>query len=175
MNKATLIVGIILLSLIAFATINLIQDFSTGEEMDYYLLKETTDAAMLDALDYNFYSESGSVRMDKEKFVESFLRRFANNVKQNRQYSLSFYDINETPPKVSVEVNASTNVTATSAASKADLKNSTGKGYNKNNDTGVYDVTTRYNAALETTYLKDGFTSLGILNKTLDAKEDKKK
>ena len=153
MNKAMLAVGIIFLALIAFGLINVIQDFSTGQELDYYLLKETTDAAMTDALDYAFYAESGSIRMDKEKFVESFLRRFANNVTQSKEYAISFYDINETPPKVSVKIDAATVVGGT--------------------DTGNFDITTKYDALLETKYLEDTLSTWQIKQKELDAKSAK--
>ena len=46
MNKGMLTVGIILLSLIALLLINVLTNFSTGSELDYYLVKETADAAM---------------------------------------------------------------------------------------------------------------------------------
>ena len=48
------------------------------------------------------------VRIDKEKFVESFVRRFSENVSNSRTYDIGFYDINETPPKVSVLVQSET-------------------------------------------------------------------
>ena len=104
MNKGMLAVGIIFLALLAFATINLIQDFSTGQELDYYLLKETTDAAMVDALDFDFYAESGSIRMDKEKFVESFLRRLSEDINNNKSYEVTIQEVIEYPPKVSVRI-----------------------------------------------------------------------
>ena len=65
MNKAMLTVGIILLSIIALGVINLIQNYTTGQELDYYLLKETTEAAIEDAIDTNYYREAGTIRMDK--------------------------------------------------------------------------------------------------------------
>ena len=54
MNKGMLTVGIILLSLIALLLVNVLTNYSTGKELDYYLVKETTDAAMEDALDLLF-------------------------------------------------------------------------------------------------------------------------
>ncbi len=108
MNKGMLTVGIILLALIALLLINVISNYSTGSELDYYLVKETTDAAMEDALDIGYYRLNGLIRIDKEKFVESFLRRFADSVDNTRGYTVSFYDINEVPPKVSVKVDSNT-------------------------------------------------------------------
>ena len=108
MNKAILSVGIILLSAMAFVLINLITSANTGSELDYYLVKETTEAAMLDARDFNYYSVNGVIRMDSDKFVESFLRRFAESVDNTREYDVRFYDLNEVPPKVSVKVDSLT-------------------------------------------------------------------
>ena len=46
--------------------------------------------------------------MDKEKFVEGFIRRFAQSVNNDRDYLIEFYDINETPPKASIRVGSKT-------------------------------------------------------------------
>lgn len=108
MNKGMLTVGVILLSLIALLLINVISNYSSGGELDYYLVKETTEAAMEDAVDLEYYRLNSLVRIDKEKFVESFLRRFADSVDNTRSYYVSFYDINEVPPKVSVKVDSLT-------------------------------------------------------------------
>ena len=108
MNKGMLTVGIIILSLITLLILGVLSNFSTGSEVDYYLLKETTDAALEDAIDQLYFRTCGIYRIDKEKFVENFLYRFANSVEANRDYKISFYDINEIPPKVSVKVDSLT-------------------------------------------------------------------
>lgn len=108
MSKAMLIVGIILIAIITFGAVNIMQNYQTGNELDYHLLKETTEAAMTDAVDFGYYRLSGLTRMDKERFVESFVRRFAQNVSNRRDYNIKFYDINETPPKVSILVTSNT-------------------------------------------------------------------
>ena len=108
MNKGMLTVGIIMLAVIALVIVNIISTGSSGSELDYYLVKETTEAAMIDAIDLNYYRDSGQIRMDKDKFAESFLRRFADSVDNTRNYRIGLYDINETPPKVSVKVDSST-------------------------------------------------------------------
>ena len=108
MNKAMLTVGIIILSLATLLMINIISNYSSGSELDYYLVKETSEAAMVDAIDVKYYRENGLLRMDKEKFVESFLRRFADSADNTRNYQIAFYDLNEVPPKVSVKVDSST-------------------------------------------------------------------
>lgn len=104
MNKAMLFIGVILIAVLGFYSISLINSQQTGAELDYYLLKETTEAAMNDATDLAYYRQFGSIRMDKEKFMESFIKRFAVSVDGSRDYNIKVYDINETPPKVSVKI-----------------------------------------------------------------------
>lgn len=108
MNKGMLTVGIIMLAVMALLLINVISSGSSGSELDYYLVKETTEASMIDAIDVSYYRQTGQLRMDKDKFAESFLRRFADSVDNTRNYKIGFYDMNETPPKVSVKVDSST-------------------------------------------------------------------
>lgn len=111
MNKAMLTIGIILLSIIALGIFNVVQNYTTGNELDYYLLKETTEASMTDAVDLAYYREKGIVRMDKEKFTESFLLRFNDTVDTNRNYDIRFYDMHEVPPKVTIKINSGTSST----------------------------------------------------------------
>ena len=73
------------------------------------LVKEITEASMLDAVDYGYYRQYGEVRINKEKFIEVFLRRFAESASLNSTYEISFYDIYEAPPKVSVKVSSKSN------------------------------------------------------------------
>ena len=111
MNKAMLTVGIILLSIIELGIFNVVQNYTTGNELDYYLLKETTEAAMTDAVDLAYYRDKGVIRMDKEKFTESFLLRFNDTVDTNRNYDIRFYDMHEVPPKVTIKINSGTSST----------------------------------------------------------------
>ena len=108
MNKGMLTVGIIVLALMGLLLINLISNYSTGSELGYYLVKETVEASIEDAIDVKYYRDNGGIRMDKDKFVESFLRRFADSVDNTRNYRVSIYDLNEVPPKVSVKVDSAT-------------------------------------------------------------------
>lgn len=140
MNKGMLSVGIIMLSVIALLLLNVLSNYSTGGELDYYLVKETVDAAMIDSIDASYSRTCGLYRMDKEKFVESFLYRFADSVDTTRQYDISIYDINEVPPKVSVKVDALTALTFRNQTTDEDL---------------AANITTSYDAILETTYLED--------------------
>ena len=108
MNKGMLGVGIIVMGLIALLLINIVSNYSSGGELDYYLLKETTEASIGDAMDLDFETNFGIPRMDKERFVESFLRRFAENADTQRNYDIKFIDLNEVPPKVSVKIDSNT-------------------------------------------------------------------
>lgn len=135
MNKGMLTIGIILLSLIALLLINVLSNFSTGSELDYYLVKETTDAAMQDARDVLFESDCGVPRIDRERFVESFLYRFANGVDRTRDYDIRFYDISEVPPKVSVKVDSLTVLSFKAGGDKP--------------ETSAADITTSYDAIIE--------------------------
>ena len=104
MNKAMLLVGIIMLAMFTFGVINIASSYQTGNELDYYLLKETTEAAMTDAFDIATYNTTGNIRIDREKFVESFLRRFAQSASLANEYRIEIYDVNEYPPKVSIRI-----------------------------------------------------------------------
>ena len=108
MNKGMLLVCIIILGLLTLAVVNVINNVQTGNELDYYLLEETTEAAMLDATDTAYYRLTGTIRMDREKFLESFVRRFAENVDMTRSYDIKIIDVNETPPKVSIQIDSYT-------------------------------------------------------------------
>ena len=108
MNKGFLVVGIILLALVALNLLAVLNGYATGSELDYYLLKETTDAALQDALDPMYLRTCGLYRLDKERFAESFVKRFAASVDATRSYHIGFYDINEVPPRVSVKIESLT-------------------------------------------------------------------
>ena len=138
MNKPMLLIGIIIMALMGFFAVNMVTSQQTGSELDYYLLKDTTEAAMNDAIDYDLYSNNGVVRMDKEKFLESFVRRFADSVDGTRDYNIDVYDLNETPPKVSVKIS--------SKSSSASKNNST-------------DITTNVDMIIESKNKTDTYTT----------------
>lgn len=111
--------------------INIFGQIIVSNEQNYYLLKEVTEAAMYDAVDlyairngvgYDGVTDSsdpesmhcisykpGTVRIIKEKFVENFIRRFAENAELNRNYRVVIHDIDECPPKVSLSLVATNN------------------------------------------------------------------
>ena len=75
----------------------LISNVTTSSTQDYYLIKEVTEAAMLDAVDLATYRDTGNLKINQEKFVESFLRRFSENVSISKTYQIDFYDLNNRP------------------------------------------------------------------------------
>ena len=86
----------------------LANDATTTDTQDYYQLKEVANSAMYDAIDYSYYTQTSQVRILKEVFVENFLRRFAETVNITDSYKVEFYDLYESPPKVSVKVATTT-------------------------------------------------------------------
>ena len=149
MNKAMLTVGIILLAVMSLLLINVLNNYETGGELDYYLVKETTEAAMQDAIDVEYLRQNGLIRIDKERFAEVFLRRFADSVDLTRGYHIKLYDINEVPPKVSVKVESQTVLTLDNTA--ADITTSYDAIMESNN---------KYNALIESE-LKDPNSDVG--------------
>ena len=86
----------------------LINSTTNGTTHDYYELKETTSAAVIDAVDYSYYRLYGDLKISKEKFIENFIRRFSESATMTKEYNVSFYDIHEVPPKVTIKINSQT-------------------------------------------------------------------
>ena len=98
----------ILLGVFISVIMMLANDATTTDTQDYYQLKEVANSALYDAKDYSYYTQTRQVRILKEVFVENFLRRFAETVNITDTYYVEFYDLYESPPKVSVKVGTST-------------------------------------------------------------------
>lgn len=94
---------IVIFGIVVITFIFIMQNITNTDEHNMAILKETTKAAMYDAFDYSSYRSSGTIRIDREKYVEAFLRRFAENAAIDT-YKIKIYDVNETPPKVSIQV-----------------------------------------------------------------------
>lgn len=128
-------VFVVLIGLVCVFFIYFFQDMTNTDEHNYNILKESTEAAMVDSLDLVAYRDEKIIRIDREKFVENFLRRFAEDASLSKTYVITIYDINEYPPKVSLKVG--------STAGGADP--SGGTIYN-------FDIVNRLDAILETPY-----------------------
>ena len=98
--------AVVALGILAIFFIFFFQSITNTDEHNYHLLKEATEGAMYDALDLAAYRDDGVIRIDREKFVENFLRRFAESALLSNTYKIDIYDVNETPPKVSLLVSS---------------------------------------------------------------------
>lgn len=139
MKETYWLILILILGIICIAFINFFQTYTNTDEQNYMLLKEVTEASMYDAIDMNAYKLHGQLRINREKFVESFVRRFSESVTLGNTYVIDIYDVNETPPKVSLKVSTRlrSNVTAVSF-SKSEVID--------------FDIENKLDAILETTY-----------------------
>ena len=124
MNSSVWMYFFMLMGILGIVLINLFGKIVMSNEQNYYLLKEITEAAMMDAVDLKSFREGvgwdgvteesdpesmhcmkgvpGTIRIVEQKFVESFVRRFASSAQLNRKYKIIFNDIDECPPKVTV-------------------------------------------------------------------------
>ena len=118
--------------------IYLFQGITNTDEHNSQLLKEIAEAAMWDAVDDSYYRKHHVISINKEKFVENFIRRFAQNANLSTKYKIDILDINETPPKVSVRVSSSVAGQVTATLGSDEITN--------------YGISHRIDAILETPY-----------------------
>ena len=140
MNNAFLVSGFVMLGLFGIAVILLFQNISATDNQDYYLLKEVTEASMVDAFDLAKFRETGEIRIYKEKFVESFVARWSESADRIRTYHIEIYDIQESPPKVSLRV------TSASETFMFDM------GSDESNSKNTFDIVGSIDAIIETKY-----------------------
>lgn len=105
-----------------------VQGITTTTTQDYYSLKEITEASMLESVDYGYYRDYNEVKINKEKFMEVFIRMLAETMGSTDTYQINFYAIYEAPPKVSVEIKSNSGTNFVSSG---------------------YDVTSRVDAVLQ--------------------------
>ena len=98
----------IILGLFVVSILLLTNDATTTSTQDYYQLKEVANSAIDDSVDYGYFQLTGELRIHKEVFVENFLRRFAETVSPTNTYDVEFYDLFESPPKVSIKISTQT-------------------------------------------------------------------
>lgn len=102
---------LIVLGLVIIAILFLVNNLTTSDEEDFYVAREVMQSSMTEATDYGTYLVSGDVVMSREKFVEIFLRRFAESVTPNKNYQVDFYQIYEYPPAATVRIRTTTGTT----------------------------------------------------------------
>ena len=115
--------AIIVLGVLAIGIIWFFANSTRTDQHNYNLLKETVESAMFDAVDLAVYRDSGEVQMGEEKFVENFIRRFAESAELSNTYVIEIYDINTKPPKVSLKVSSTKDTTATGDLVEFDIVN----------------------------------------------------
>jgi len=130
---------LIVLGIFVIVVMMLIQSVTTTNTQDYYLAKEVTEAAMMDAIDYGYWRRHGELKINAEKFVENWLRRFSEAVNINTTYDIDFFEIYEAPPKVSVEVRTKSG------------------SFNIGGDATTFDVINRLDAILEMNIGNDNY------------------
>ena len=129
MNSTMWTYFFMIVGILGIVIINLFSNTLITSEQDDFLLKEVTEAAMIDAFDYEAYrlgigydgvthetdpdsmhcetkNLPGTIRIKKERFVQSFMMRFASNLSMAKWYKVSIDDIDECPPKVAITVTA---------------------------------------------------------------------
>ena len=103
-------VGVILIGLFGIVIILMFNEITVSNEQDYQTLKEAAEAAMIEAVDVAYYRLTGEIKISQEKFVENFTRRFTETSTFGQgNYDIEFYQISETPPKVSLRIVDNTN------------------------------------------------------------------
>ncbi len=95
---------IVSLGVVAIIFVYVFQSLTNTTEHNYNVLKEATESAMVDAVDLPAYRKTGVIRIDREKFVENFVRRYSESASLGRTYTIKIYDVVETPPKVTLQV-----------------------------------------------------------------------
>lgn len=113
-----IVIGIVMIFLIFF-----LQNTTNVDEHNMSLLKETTEASMNDAIDWDSYKANGVVRIEQGAFIESFIRRFSENAMLSSTYKIEFYKVQEEPPLVNIRVYSSESTTATGTEIKYTLSN----------------------------------------------------
>ena len=114
---------IFVFGIVSIIIVYFFQSMTNTDEHNYTLLKEATEGAMIDALDLAYYRQTGTVRIDQEKFVENFVRRFAQSAQLSRTYIIKIYDVNEVPPKVSLQVSSTEDTNVTGEILEFDIVN----------------------------------------------------
>ena len=131
---------IVVLGISIMSVMVLLQNYTTTSEQDYFLIKSVLEASMYEAVDYGYYRDTGTLKMNTEKFVENFIRRFSETVNISKTYQVNFYDIYEEPPAASVSV-----TTDTQSTNYGDDANATEGNDVTNRLTGILYTNTSYN------------------------------
>ena len=131
MNESHWGYWLIVLGIFVVVILLLIRNVTSNNTEDYYTLNQISEAAMIDAVDYAYYRQFGELKINKEKFMENFIKRLADTSSSTASYEVTFTAIYEAPPKVSVQIVSKT------------------ENYNIGTSSESFDMTNRVDAILE--------------------------
>lgn len=102
--------GMIVIGLFGLLIILLFNEITVSNEQDYYTIKDATEASLIESVDVAYFRLTGEIKISAEKFVENFTRRFTETSTFGQgNYSIEFYQISESPVKVSLRIRDLTN------------------------------------------------------------------
>ena len=90
MNRSFWGIFVVFMGVLALTFIVLFQNITNTDQHNSHLLQEVAEAAMWDAFDYAEYRGNGVAKINREKFVENFLRRYAQSASRSREYEITF-------------------------------------------------------------------------------------
>ena len=103
--------GMVAFGIVGIGFITAFENITINNESEYFVLREAVKASMYESLDLKYYRENkgATIKIVKEKFVANCTRRFFKSISgSGKGYQLTFYDIMENPPKVSVVARSKT-------------------------------------------------------------------
>lgn len=100
---------LVVLGVFIIVVLLLVQSFTSTNSQDFYLVKSIAEASMEDAIDWGYYREYGEAKINKEKFYESFIRRFSEEASIATTYDIEFTEVYEAPPKIGIKVSSRAN------------------------------------------------------------------
>ena len=100
---------LVILGVFEVVILLLIRNITSNNSEDFYNIRQINESALVSAVDYAYYREYGELKINKEKFMENFLRMFSEAASSTSEYEVTFASIYEAPPKASVEINSKTN------------------------------------------------------------------
>lgn len=104
---------VIVLGVVAIGVIWFIANSTRTDQHNFYLLRETVEASMIDSVDLAIYRDTGEIEINEAVFIENFIRRFASNADLSNTYIVEIYDVNTKPPKVSMKILSTSDTTTT--------------------------------------------------------------
>ncbi len=100
---------LVILGVFVVVVMLLVNNITTANTQNYMTIKEVSEASIIEAVDLAYYRQYGEIKINKEKFMENFIRRLAEVGNRSTTYNIEFFDIVEAPPKISLQVSSKSN------------------------------------------------------------------